>query len=234
MKKRLFGYQPFRNHLDHFSLIWVGLLVLFVAALFAAFHCWSLARVVLLVGLVAIFLLLLCFPMNAVYGLIGARGSIKVFFWALVVINFVFSGIYYFGFYQRAGICYDVNQPHVSFDYYQPGCPPPAQFHRDTVYIHGLQAENGVTPYFVLGEEHQYQRVTYGKVLRNTIMTSLMQEPTDLFAATATYNGVLDPNPADESKSNYFHWLLILQILISWVLLGVFISILYNKFRYES
>lgn len=234
MKKIKFKYQPFQNHLDNFSLVWIGFMVLIVAASFAAFNCWGVARVVLLAGLVMFFLLLLCFPMNSVYGLIGARGSIEVFFLALVLINLVFSGIYYFGFYQRAGICYDINQPHISFDYYRPGDPAPAQIYRDTVYLHGLQSEDGAIPYFVLEEKHDYQKVTYGKVLRNTIMTSLMQEPTDLFAATAVYNGAIDCNSVDESKSNYFHWLLILQILISWILLGVFISILYNKFRYES
>ena len=230
--------QSVQSHLDNFSLIWIGLAVLLVAAIPALFNCWWLTRLFLFVGLVLIFLLMLCFPMNTVYGLIGTRGSIRVFFLALIVINLVFSCIYYFGFYRKAGICYEVNQPHVSFDYNPQNPQVSEPFHRDTIYLHGLTSDNGL-PYFVMEERHQYQRISYGKVIRNTIMTSLMQEPTDLFAATAVFNeaNYVDnevQKRIDESRSNYFHWILILQILISWILLGVFISILYNKFRYES
>ena len=69
-------------------------------------------------------------------------------------------------------------------------------------------------------------------------MTSMMLEPSDLFAIASTYNQGVEDFPTetklDQQKSELFHWLLILQIFISWIFFGVFISILYNKFRYES
>jgi len=34
--------------------------------------------------------------------------------------------------------------------------------------------------------------------------------------------------------SDLFEWILIFHIIISWIFFGVFISLLYNKFRYES
>lgn len=108
----------------------------------------------------------------------------------------------------------------------------------DTIYI---KSSDGAFLYFLKSEKINYQRISRSQVLRNTIMTSLIQEPSDLFAAVAVfneehYNGGADCEHAkyDKSQSTLFHWILILQILISWILLGVFISILYNKFRYES
>ena len=76
-------------------------------------------------------------------------------------------------------------------------------------------------------------------------MTALMQEPTDFFAAASTYNeSIVDSSLSkkeqvaeitlDKQKTMMFHWILIFQILISWIFFGVFISLLYNKFRYES
>ena len=111
---------------------------------------------------------------------------------------------------------------------------------RDTVFLYGFVQDQG-TPYFINEEIHEYQKITFGDVLWNMVLTSLIQEPTDLFAATATFNqgmyhsdnGVIN-EAIDRGRAHLFHWILILQILISWILLGVFISILYNKFRYES
>ena len=175
--------------------------------------------------------------MNAVYGLIGTSGSVGVFFVAVIFISFLFSGIYYLGFYRNAGVCYDVNQTHIKFDV----CDSTREdCHRDTVYIQGLSSETG-TPFFVNEERHYYQDIGFWYVFRNTVMTSLMQEPSDLFAATVVYNegmyqegDKVKTDSLDRGKATLFHWILILQILISWILLGVFISILYNKFRYES
>ncbi len=82
----------------------------------------------------------------------------------------------------------------------------------------------------------KYQSISFGFVFRNTIITSLIQEPTDFFAAASTYNEAQarDGLETDKEKARLFHWILIFQILISWIFFGVFISILYNKFRYES
>ena len=72
-----------------------------------------------------------------------------------------------------------------------------------------------------------------------------MQEPTDFFSVASTYNeSMADPSLSpedqlreishDKQKSEMFQWVLIVQVLISWIFFGVFISLLYNKFRYES
>jgi uncharacterized membrane protein YqjE len=72
-----------------------------------------------------------------------------------------------------------------------------------------------------------------------------MQEPTDFFSIASTYNTSMvapqfSPNKQlkeielDKQKAKMFQWILIFQVLISWIFFGVFISLLYNKFRYES
>ena len=103
--------------------------------------------------------------------------------------------------------------------------------------------------YVIDMEELHYQRVNILDVISNTVMTSLMQSPTELFSAAATYNRSQDLSnrspeavlPSDVQlqemniqKAQAFHVLLIFQILISWIFFGVFISLLYSKFRYQS
>lgn len=239
-------------HMRDFSLIWLFLALIAIGAIFSC-------KWVAYVGLGCILLLLTSpsHPMNAVYGLIGTSGSIRVFFISFCVISFVFAGIYHFGFFRHAFISYDVNQPHVHFvrasDGEQAGgacCAMVAlddamrlnSTHRqpvalsDTTFIH---SESGSRSFFV--QPLVYQRVTFSQVLRNTIVTSLIQEPSDLFASAVVFNqehyckdGNCMHAVHDKAQSELFHWILILQVLISWILLGVFISILYNKFRYES
>lgn len=108
----------------------------------------------------------------------------------------------------------------------------------DTTYVFNLDGER--VSYYISTQELKYQRIFWHQVLRNTVMTSLISEPSDLFAAAAVYNdGRYESPDCEDAKYNIaqaelFQWILTLQILISWILLGVFISILYNKFRYES
>lgn len=241
------------SHLRDFSLIWVFLILI---ALGAIYSC----KWVAYAGLTCVLLLVTSpsRPMNVVYGLIGTSGSIRIFFISFCLISFVFAGIFYWGFFNHSYISYDTNQPHVHFvsletvssDQAETCCSMteldnsmarnPNHKHpvalSDTVFIH---SENGILSFFL--QPVVYQRVSFYQVLRNTITTSLIQEPTDLFAATAVFNqenyshdGYCLHAKYDKAKSELFHWILILQILISWILFGVFISILYNKFRYES
>lgn len=78
---------------------------------------------------------------------------------------------------------------------------------------------------------HYYHRIRYTWVLQNTLLTSLMQEPTEFYSFTCTYSG--DHKAADKNikLTRSFHWFLVFHILISWIFLGVFISLIYQKFR---
>ena len=191
----------------------------------------------------------------------GTSGSVSLFFINLIVFCFVFSGIYYVGFFRTAGVSYDINQPHVDYNLFT-----------DSVYVRKLSFieffDNSIhdvtvtrsrigTPEIVIlyekdgmsvkdtvirrtlkREEYSYQSISYDVVLRNTVLTFLMQEPTDLFVVASTYNAAIsEPDQSieiDKQKSELFHWILIFQILVSWIFFGVFISLLYSKFRYES
>ena len=247
-----------KTHILDFWPVWVVLVLFFgVAVIFAATEHWTIARIIADSGLLILLLLLLIRPMNVVYGLIGTSGSVGYFFASVIIISLIFTCIYYWGFYHKSAVCYDVNQPHIRFEMFRDSAYTEQSVQknafvrdtmRDTVFLHGLALEQGM-PYFINEEIHVYQKITFGDVLRNTVLTSLIQEPTDLFAATATFNigmyhthanSLNDQNnqarneQVDRARAHLFHWILILQILISWILLGVFISILYNKFRYES
>ena len=231
-------FKKLPGHLRDFWLIWAVLLILLGAAVLAYFYQWEAARVFADLGLVILILVFLFYPMTAVYGLIGTSGSVRIFFISVIFLSLFFTGIYYLGFYRHAGVCYDVNQTHIKFDAWKDGDPEPEMI-RDTVYLQGFSTEDGTAPFFVVEEEHRYQKITFGDVLWNTVLTSLIQEPTDLFAATAVFNKAMYAKDSkneeeDHGKASLFHWVLIIQILISWIQLGVFISILYNKFRYES
>ena len=193
-------------------------------------------------ALIPYFLVIRKHPLNLVYGLVGTRGSIRVFFFSFLIINTMFGLIYYMGFFRDAKISYDVNLPHICFSKED----MPYGDYKDTIYIY---SDAGISYFLQTKDYPQYQSITCEQVFFNTFVTSLIQEPSDLFAAASTFNEAMYDitgmnendklllkkiSRIDYSQSTLFHWILIVQILISWILLGVFISILYNKFRYES
>lgn len=232
--------KQWERHLVRFWPVWavlflflLGTFVYWLAGQWGTNDLWFVPKWLICTGIVLIIFLFGKKPMNVVYGMMGTSGSIRVFFVNFLIISLAFSAIYHWGFFQNAMLTYDVNQPHVYFDYdgevnkeridtiITLTTLDAGQMKRDTVY----QVQN-----------FHYQKITYGQTLRNTIMTTLMQEPTDFFSVAATYNDAMKRGPGclDAEKAALFHWLLIIQILISWIFFGVFISILYNKFRYES
>lgn len=235
--------------LRNFCYIWIVLLCTLCSAFFYYNDLtqWWWIKVLAYVGIAIITIVLTATkrPMNIVYGLIGTSGSIQQFFLSFIIINLVFAGIYYLGFFEKAEISYDLNQPHVRFK--KLDSPQCAQ--KDTIFIYSVYSDSAKSYFLQERELHKYQRIDAFLVVRNTIMTSLIQEPTDLFNAAITYNeamydttgmATLEKNAMnaqaqfDKERSELFHSILILQILISWILLGVFISILYTKFRYDS
>ena len=246
-------------HLLEFSYIWLLLIAIFVAAICSLYGEWNVARIIIWVSISLIVLLLFIRPLNAVYGLMGTSGSISVLFFTLSLFCIMFSCIYYWGFFKTAGISYDVNQPHISYRMFDDSteisgkiqlcnlfkkpsltCSKSTSVNSiDTVYLFSsdaLTVKDTIIQKTAHLEERTYQNVDYQIVLRNTVLTFLMQEPTDLFAAAATYNTDLSGKgqTLDKQMAESFHWILIIQVLIGWIFFGVFISLLYNKFRYES
>lgn len=180
--------------------------------------------------------------MNAVYGLIGTTGSIKLFFLNFLIITFVFAVIYHLGFFKNAGITYDVNQPHIDYKMFAVNSDKSDSIKtnivRDTLFFE-RQLDSIVyteSIVHVSTNELKYQKLSLAYVWRNTILTTLMQDPTDLFTIASTYNQAMESDNAslDKQKCGLFQWILIFQILISWIFFGVFIALLYDKFRHES
>lgn len=231
------------SHFKEFGYIWIVFCLLVIAASIATVSAngpgWTISRHIVGISIVLFVCLFMVKPMNAVFGLMGTSGSIRVFFFNFLFISFLFSIIYYFGFFRNAGVSYDVNQPHIAYDYYlnSDRVTKPV-YSIDTLIYCTKDGTDCDTVY--QKTKIVYQPIKYKQVLQNTIMTSLMQEPTDLFAEATTYNSGMESNDADtksslnKEKATAFYWILIFQILISWVFFGVFISLLYNKFRYES
>lgn len=235
----------FIEHFTDFWYIWAGLLALLTACLISLIS-WGVGAHIIGISLSLIAALILLRPMNAVYGLMGTSGSIHLFFIIFLFITFVFAQIYYWGFFSNAGISYDVNQPHIDYNLYAQKCPKEEIVQSDTFaykrLIDSIYVQEGIV---VHESKINYQTIGFWFTWRNTIMTALMQEPTEFFSAASTYNeSMVDPHLSsnkqlkeielDKQKAKMFQWVLIFQVLISWIFFGVFISLLYNKFRYES
>lgn len=198
-------------------------------------HWWCRIMVITLTSL------MLLRPMNAVYGLMGTSGSIRILFINFVVISLVFSTIYYFGFFKDAGISYGVNQPHIDYTFFAndtAGDMPKIIEKRDTMVLehHRDSMFFKESVVHVTTDTLHYQKIEFMRVWRSTIMTTLTQEPTDLFSIASVHNAPMESGDVvlDKEKSDLFEWIIIFHIIISWIFFGVFISLLYNKFRYES
>ena len=208
-------------HAKSFWLPWVLLLGILLTACSNCPH-----KTTILIVLMLAFVFFLIFkPMNIIYGLLGTHGYIGLFFFLFIVINVLFSGTYYYAFFRDAGITYGPNQPRVEFDLF-----------RDKVetemWVYSDQTDAPVLDSVTPVEAHYYYEVRFPWVLRNTFLTSLMQEPTDFFSASSTFTGKNQERSNNNfDKAELFQWVLIFHILVSWILLGVFISLIYQKFR---
>lgn len=225
-KKNILGeikdsFNQFFSHIGDFWTPWVLLLGMLIIAPFCE---REIAAICLYVLGILFLILLITRPMFIIHSLIGTRGDIRTFFMVFLLINAIFAGIYFFAFFQYAGITYEINQPHVEFNLFEKGCNGP-----DTATV---SPKDVSLPHTCDDNPQFYYRTRFGWVLRNTFLTSLMQEPTDFFSIANTYTGpIQDRNDLNFTMSNAFHWFLIFHILISWILLGVFISLIYQRFR---
>ena len=235
-------FAKFFKHLWDFPYIWIVIgLIVVAAALPLTSEMWWISKWLGYAAIAMLFILLIRKPMNAVYGLMGATGDIRIFFLNFFLISIIFALIYFLGFFRYAGISYDVNQPHIDYMMFA-DCDNKdsvkIETTRDTIYLEHI-IDNKTFKEAVVHvntEELHYQEIGFWEVWRCTILTTLTQEPTDLLSNASTYNAAMNgPNAhIDQQKANLLHWILILHIIIAWIFFGVFISLLYNKFRYES
>ena len=248
--------QRFSRHKKEFKYIWILLIIITGTCVFAGFNLiqWSSASCIVKVLLWLIAIHFLIRPMNAVYGLMGTSSSIPIFFFNFLFITSLFAGVYYFAFFENAGISYDVNQPHIDFQKYAVAVKADTtktdlplitvSIKRDTIYVEHKLDSTSYTETII--QTHvtrdtimpplQYQPIDFWQVWRSTILTTLTQESADLLTIATVHNeAMVSTNVGlDKEKSELFEWILIFHIIISWIFFGVFISLLYNKFRYES
>ena len=229
----------FIDYLCDFWYVW-GILVLLGIGLLLPFD-WKYGLWISRIFIVLLTVLFLLRPMNAVYGLMGTSGSIRIFFINFVIITLIFSSIYYFGFFKGAGITYDSNQPHIDYQMFYNSSKSQninESVKRDTVYlIHQLDSKTYTEKIIrITDDKRNYQKIDFYQVWRSTILTTLTQEAADLFTIASVHNEAINNYDSDmnKEKSYLFEWILIFHIIISWIFFGVFISLLYNKFRYES
>lgn len=222
----------FWPHLMSFGIPLVILIAILIVA--ANDVPWKLSCLSVL--MVVFVVLLLLFPMNVIYSLIGTRGNPRVFFFMFLIINSLFSCVYYWGYFKNAGITYDLNQPHVEFNIFEN--------HRGQVDLavtsDSLLLDSNTVYYACVGEYlpkncdtdiRYYHKISYKWVLQNTLLTSFMQEPSGFFSIASVYSGNHDRRDKNIEMAKSFHWFLVFHILISWIFLGVFISLIYQKVR---
>lgn len=238
--KRFYSSRIIR-HLINFPYIWIFILLLLLSAFFACKEAWGVSKIFGYIAIGIFVILFLTKPMNAVYGLMGTSGSIQLFFFNFLFITLLFAIVYHFAFFKDAGISYDINQPHIDYcvfaDKHENEIIRVSERKDTILFEHQLDSitfkESIVN---TTRDTIHYQIIDFWQVWRSSILTTLTQEPADLFTIAAVHNSAIDSTDAvlDKQKSSFFEWILIFHIIISWIFFGVFISLLYNKFRYES
>lgn len=247
--------QRFARFWWEFKYIWILLLVLLFTSLLTRYDViqWTPTNIIIKILLCLIAVQFFIRPMNAVYGLMGTSGSIPRFFLNFFLITLIFAKIYFWAFFYNAGISYDVNQPHIDFQKFAVTTEADSTktdspiiivaTKRDTVYVEHKLDTTSYTETII--QTHvtrdtiippHYQPIDFWQVWRSTILTTLIQESADLLAIATVHNDAMESTNVglDKEKSSLFEWILIFHIIISWIFFGVFISLLYNKFRYES
>lgn len=229
-------YLSIKHHIADFWFVWgLMLLLLLVSLIVPIPKSWVTILELLL------FSYIVFKPMGAVYALVGASTSIRAFFINFLLISMAFMGIYYGLFFKNAGICYDGNVPNINYTIFQ-DYPKEQQiievndtirtsFYEERI-INGTSVTEEVRQTRV--EVLTYQRITLGCVCENTLITSLTQDPSDFYYIISDLGENINAVSSDPKKTRLFTYTLLLHILISWLFLGVFISLVYSKFRYEA
>lgn len=229
------------KHIWDYPWVWIALFIVLIAAWWIVPSNWEVAKCCIRIAFVILLAIFLLKPMNAVYGLMGSSGSIKIFFFNFIVISYIFAWIYYLGAFRNAGISYDINQPHIDFNMFAKTSQIDSikkNYKKEFIFVEHKYDSISFkeTVIHTTTDTLHYQKIEFMQVLRSTILTTLTQDAADLFAIASTHNAAIESGNTelDKEVSDLFEWILIFHILISWIFFGVFISLLYNKFRYES
>ena len=152
---------------------------------------------------------------------------------------FSFSGIYYCGFLKDAGVTYSMNVPQIEYRMFTPENAHILEHDYQT-----LEENKGINRHlgqyvscnhesFNYNEDcgsHYYKRINYWFVLKQTAMSAMTSSPSDFFvAASANFKDT----DVDCQMTKLLHLIVLFQVLFSWIFLGVFISLIYQKFRNE-
>ena len=222
-------------HANDFWFVWALLAGLVLLALVLKLPTFWVTILELL-----FFLYIILKPMGAVYALVGASTSLQAFFINFILITMAFAGIYYGLFFKDAGICFQGEVAQIDYTIFKDHPDKNMLFLSDTTRTTYLEERNldgknvseEVTQTKV--ETMRYQRITFSIVLENTLITSLTQDPSDLYYVISDLGESMNAISSDHQKTKLFSYTLLLHILISWLFLGVFISLVYSKFRYEA
>ncbi len=223
------------RHLLDFWVIWLFLgIILFLSLVF---HWTPIVKclVYLLAGILVVYML--CRPMSTVYGLVGGSASIPTFLFNFFLITVLFSLVYWGLFFENAGICYDGDNPQLEY-----AMTDSIQCKYDTVcrvIVEERITDSSITQQQVIQTyvdtiTAKYHSISYWMVLKNSFLTSLTQGPSDFFFQVSDFGENINTISVEKDKTALFSIILLLHVLISWLFLGVFISLLYSKFRYEA
>lgn len=234
-------YKRIVNHFNDYPYIWILFFLLLITAGGISPINWEFAKWIIRIVLLLFMVLLMLKPMNAVLGLIGSTGSIRLFFANFICITTIFAGIYQYGIFKNAGITYDINQPHIDYSIFADNSNETEikiSGKQDSLFFkHHLDSITfKETVIHMTRDTLHYQRINFMQVWQSSVLTTLTQGPADLFTIASVYNTSAESKNSllDKQKSELFEWILIVHIIISWIFLGVFISLLYSKFCYES
>lgn len=230
-----------KRHILTFWVVWLLLAVLTLLSILFHGPRW------LIYIVVALFVLHMGRkPMSTVYGLVGGSASIKTFLFNFLFVTILFSVVYQCLFFTHAGVCYDSDTPKLDYALFEKPVFFPS---RDTVLLSYDTVRTSVLEERTTDSTHvaqlvvqtrvdtitlTYHSVNWGLMLENALLTSLTQAPSDLFFALSDFGENMNTIAVDKSQTTLFSTILLLHVLISWIFLGVFISLLYSKFRYEA
>jgi hypothetical protein len=177
-------------------------------------------------------------PMQIVYGVVGTKGDIRKFIIMFTFVIFSFTGIYFWGFLKDAGVTYNLDVPQIEYCLFSDENAPALDEDYENIPLNkGINRSLG--QYVSCNHEsfnhnsdeyHYYKRINYWFVLRQTALSAMTSSPSDFFVAASTN---YKDNSVDCQMTRLFNLVVLFQVLFSWIFLGVFISLIYQKFRNE-
>lgn len=223
------------NHISDFWVVWLLLSALLICSYLYDFPRWGIYLIAIL-----FVLYLLRKPMAMVYSLVGGSASIRSFLFNFLLISLLFAFVYYGLFFRNAGMCFSGDNSRIDYSIFEGIKDRNTIVVRDTIqtsFIEERVLDSTLVSQCVVQkriEELEYKRVTLGIVIENTLITSLTQDPSDFFYLISDLGESMNAISSDANITRLFSYILLLHILISWLFLGVFISLVYSKFRYEA